>query len=147
MVIADAPGALHNLPGGHERVLLVEDDHAVRRIAARALRTLGYAVVDFPDAEAVLALADAELEAFDLLLTDIRLPGIDGGRLTAALAPRAPQLKTLLMSGLVVADLEPTLAGLPHKFLPKPFTFETLAYGVRDAIESARTGPARPRND
>jgi two-component system cell cycle sensor histidine kinase/response regulator CckA len=141
---AQAPDAPPGVPrGGSERILLVEDEPAVRRTATRALRFLGYTVVDLPAAEPAMALSDLELAEVDLLVTDVRLPGLDGTRLAQELSSRSPRLLTILMSGHVeTAAQREVVASGQFKFLPKPFTVDDLAEIVRGVLDAAVVEPA-----
>jgi CheY-like chemotaxis protein len=123
---------------GAERVLLVEDEDAVRELAREILESAGYTVVTAPNGrEAVVTFGDHE-GAFDLLLTDLVMPQMDGRRLAERLHERRPELRVLYMSGYadqaVVrhALLDPALA-----FLQKPFTVSSLTRRVREVLDSA----------
>jgi signal transduction histidine kinase len=116
---------------GTERVLLVEDDAAVAAMAQRVLARAGYRVAVVPDAERAQALLpDA---AFDLLVSDVRLPGISGTELAGWLRRRQPGLRVLLVSGY--ADVEPGAdAPGPAPLLRKPFTPDELLERVRSVL-------------
>jgi len=124
------------LPTGHERVLLVEDDASVRHLSERLLKQLGYQVVVCETGVEAMATGLAGGKPFDLLVTDLILPGIDGRTLARQLSAMQPELRVLYCSGYAENDaahqgiLDEGLA-----FLPKPFTAEELARKVREAIE------------
>jgi two-component system, cell cycle sensor histidine kinase and response regulator CckA len=82
---------------GVESVLFVDDDDYVRRVAARALRTRGYTVIEASDGNA--ALAALTRERIDLLLTDVVMPGMDGRQLAELACTKQPELKVLYTSG------------------------------------------------
>lgn len=100
------------------RILVVEDDRTIRRVLSRILSRLGQQVVVVEDGTA--ALAAAETESFDLMISDVVLPGIGGLELAGLVAEFHPGIKVLFMSGY--HDVEDQLTASDHYFLPKPFT-------------------------
>lgn len=138
-----APGpeeaaAAGDSPRGAESVLLVEDDETIRRFAARALAGNGYSVVSAADGAEALGKAVARGTPFDLLLTDVVMPGMSGRELARELAARRLAGRTLFVSGYpyeAVARhgvLEPGLA-----FLYKPFSPVELLRKVRAVLDGA----------
>jgi CheY-like chemotaxis protein len=127
-----------NMPAGSgESILLVEDEHAVRRLTRRLLERGGYRVFDAEDGVAALAAA-ASLPNLDLLLTDITMPRLDGVALAEALRAKNPRLKVLLMSGYPTTEsVGRAPSELRHSLLPKPFTQEQLLTRVRTALDEA----------
>ena len=124
------------LPTGGERVLLVEDDAAVRQLSARLLVRLGYQVTACETGAKAIALCEPADASFDLLLTDIILPDLDGRTLAGRLAAKQPGLRVLYCSGYsedVIAHGGVLDRGLA--FLPKPFTVESLALKVRAVLD------------
>jgi DNA-binding NtrC family response regulator len=85
-------------------------------------------------AEVAMALSDAELARFQLVLSDYRLTGADGLTLLATIKERAPAIKRILMSGYFAADSE-TLTRSTDAFLGKPFTPDGLARKVRETLD------------
>jgi two-component system, cell cycle response regulator CpdR len=81
------------------RVLLAEDEDAVRALVRRALEMDGHAVVEAEDGGIALEVMNAEQGSFDLLLSDIRMPMMDGIALALAVARDHPQVPILLMTG------------------------------------------------
>jgi two-component system, cell cycle response regulator CpdR len=81
------------------RVLLAEDEDAVRALVRRALEMDGHAVTEAEDGGIALDMMNAEQGAFDLLLSDIRMPMMDGIALALAVARDHPQVPILLMTG------------------------------------------------
>jgi len=118
-------------PGGHETVLLVEDDDRVRALAARVLRVAGYTVLEASEPQAAIAAADRQLE-LDLVLTDLVLPRMRGRELVRHLRTIRPRLRALYMSGYRQED-ERQEAG--EAFLSKPFTPEALTTAVRAVLD------------
>jgi PAS domain S-box-containing protein len=117
-------------------VLLVEDEEAVRRIAAAILRRRGYAILEARDGGEALERADAHAGAIDLLLTDVVMPGLSGRELAARLRERRPRLPVLFFSGYADdAASGPGAATEEERVLRKPFSAEALVGAVREALE------------
>ena len=130
VVAEDMPGPVaHGV--GPKRILVVEDQPEVREVARRHLQALGHAVVETATpAEATRLVASGEL--VDLLLTDVRLPGMQGPELVKVIRERIPDLPVLFMSGLI--DELGSLDELEAEVLPKPFDREGLAAAVQRAL-------------
>src|SRR5207253_3012181 len=93
------------LPRGDETVLLVEDEETVRHIAVRALRELGYTVLEAANGVEALRVAEAHLpEPVHLLVTDVVMPHLGGKELFDQLAPRFPGLRVIFVSGYTNDD-------------------------------------------
>jgi two-component system, cell cycle sensor histidine kinase and response regulator CckA len=125
-------------PCGNETVLLVEDEPAVRALAARVLRGKGYTVLEAGSGvEALQVVASAGEAPIHLLLTDVVMPVMSGPALAVQLLTLRPGLKTLVMSGYissVILEEHPLLAGT--RLLQKPFTPLALAQAVRAALDA-----------
>jgi PAS domain S-box-containing protein len=132
-----AAPVIETIPRGDETVLLVEDDTAVRRLAARVLRDQGYDVVEASDgSDALRLLAERESDV-DLLLTDVVLPGMGGRELAERVRESQPGVRTLFVSGY--SDdviLQRQLLARDVVVLQKPFTRDALCRKVRDVIDS-----------
>jgi two-component system, cell cycle sensor histidine kinase and response regulator CckA len=135
--LADASQpAARELVGGSEHVLLVEDDPPVRSVTERGLRARGYTVTSVPSAEDALVLGDA-LADVDVLLTDVRLPGMSGIDLAAGLRAAFPQLPVLVMSGHVGDPAQQAaLSAGKYAFLPKPFSLPGLLLRLREVLDT-----------
>jgi len=112
-----------------ERLLLVEDDVSVRLLLREMLSELGYRVRTAATASAALSLVDGDLR-YDLLITDVGLPDLDGGDLAARLRERWPSLPVLFVSGHAE---RPTPNGEPA--LAKPFQIDALARRLRQLLD------------
>lgn len=124
-------------PGGGERVLVVEDNAGLRRVAIRQLKELGYAVIEADSAAA--AMAALENGGADLVFSDVVMPGgVDGFDLTAAIGRRWPEIRVLLTSGFGGGNLEQSLAALPPgvRLLGKPYRKAELAAALRSSLET-----------
>ena len=120
--------------GRGERVLVVEDEEAARQGLHDILVSLGYAVTSAGSAEEAGSLpADPP---FDVLLTDLMLPGVAGTQLAAGLKARWPGLRVILMSGYTEDEaVRRDVGGGTVRFLQKPFDMATLAREVRAALD------------
>ncbi len=125
-------------PGGTETILLVEDEDPVRIVTRRFLQRLGYDVVDFSRAEDALDWAAGPDARFDLLLTDVIMPGMNGPQLHDALRAKRPELRVLYMSGYTGdAIARHGVLDETTDFLQKPFSLDLLAHSVRNALSGS----------
>ena len=123
--------------GGRERILLVEDEPLVRIGVTHILRELGYAVSPVKDANAAMTALEAPDRGFDLLLTDVVLPGLSGPELTKLAQEKSPGLRCLLMSAFPAEELVAQGRIAPGTLtLEKPFTDEQLVEKIRLALAS-----------
>jgi PAS domain S-box-containing protein len=132
-------GSVEPLRGGSETILLVEDDPAVRRFAARALEEAGYHVIACADGAEALAVAERDPGPIDLVLSDVVMPGMDGPTLVRALARVCPAARVLFVSGYLGHGNEAIdeLARKGAHLLAKPFTPAALSNAVRAALDAA----------
>jgi len=121
------------------RILIAEDDDGLRSLVARALALDGHQVVTANDGAAALDLLTRPDGAFELLLTDIRMPVMDGIALALAAARDHPGLGILLMTGY--ADQRERACGLDaliHDVIAKPFSVGTIRSAVNEALAARR---------
>jgi PAS domain S-box-containing protein len=141
-VADDAAAALAHPVRGHETVLVVEDDAAIRALVQRALSRAGYHV-------AVAATADEALEAVatapDLLLSDVILPGANGWELALELQRRFRSLRVLFTSGYAAQPTGAPLVPGDAPFLAKPFAPDELLRKVREVLDGAPQPLAAPK--
>jgi PAS domain S-box-containing protein len=136
--VAKPQAASRTKPQGSEMVLLVEDADPLRKLAQAFLESNGFRVVSAANGEAALEIAARHSGIFDLLLTDVVMPGMNGRVLAEQLSMRQPGLKVLFMSGYT--DTFIAGHGVLEKgtnLLHKPFTEEILINKVRDVLDGA----------
>ena len=120
---------------GSETILVVEDDHKVRTAVASSLEDLGYRVLSAGQPEEAVEKFAQHAEEISLLLIDVVMPGSHGPTLYDRLQRKHPslKLKVLFMSGYALRTI--VRLGVQGPFLRKPFTPETLAWTVREALD------------
>jgi PAS domain S-box-containing protein len=125
---------------GTETVLLVEDEDAVRVLAARVLAEQGYAVLEARNGREALAVLERPDHGIHLVLTDVVMPDMGGVELADRVAAAHPDVRIVYMSGYSEGDkLRPGIRQSPYPFLQKPFSPESLAVRIREALDlSAR---------
>jgi two-component system cell cycle response regulator CpdR len=117
------------------RILIAEDDDAIRELVARALGEDGHELATAPDGAAALETLNGKNGEFDLLLTDVKMPVMDGIALALAAGRDHPDLAIMLMTGY--ADQRERAHGLDalvHDVINKPFTVEQIKGAVREAL-------------
>ncbi len=122
---------------GTARIMLVEDEDAVRTFSARALANKGYEMLEADSGEAALSLFAEEQEQgkhIDLLITDVIMPNMDGPTLAKTLREDNPKMKIIFISGYTEEKLKDHM-GENIWFLGKPFTLKQLAAKVKEALE------------
>ncbi len=123
--------------GGHGNILLVEDEDAVRVFAARALKNKGYKVLEARTGEQALDIL-RDTPAVDLMITDMMMPGMDGGTLARLIRVERPEIRIIVISGyseeVARGDIVDTA---DFHFLPKPFSLGQLASKVKDVLTEA----------
>jgi len=119
------------------RILLVEDDTPIREVVAFSLKRKGYRVT--AAAGPTAALQAAEAGAFELLITDLVMPVMDGRALADRLAATRPDLRILFTSGHARQALRGGLLRPEDRLLTKPFNMDTLSRVVREILGSEAT--------
>jgi two-component system cell cycle sensor histidine kinase/response regulator CckA len=125
---------------GSGRILLVEDEDMVRSVAERALSRQGYQVSTAANGEEALELlaqVEREGEGFDLLVSDVMMPLMDGPTMVAEARRRFPALPVLFMSGYAEEQLRRSIDLPDVAFLAKPFSVQQLAEAARDTLAAA----------
>jgi two-component system cell cycle sensor histidine kinase/response regulator CckA len=121
-----------------ERLLLAEDEPAIRQALARVLRSHGDEVIEASNGGEALRLAEAEPGRIDLLLSDVMMPGIGGKELAQRLRAARPDVRVILMSGYTDDELlRAELGDARHAFLQKPFAARQVVEAVRRMLDSS----------
>jgi CheY-like chemotaxis protein len=118
-------------------ILLAEDEQAVRLFVERALALSGHEVTAVEDGtQALEALLH---QPFDLLVTDIVMPGLDGIALALKVAKERPELSVLLMTGYAAERQRAhNVKALIHRVISKPFTLKEIREAVDDVLGGAQ---------
>ena len=120
---------------GVGRILFVEDEDAVRGVAARLLRARGYEVIEAADGEEALLLAEEHAGTIDLMISDVIMPGIDGPTLLKQARIYLGSAPVMFISGYAEAEFSDLLEGETGvTFLPKPLDIKTLAERVKQQL-------------
>jgi two-component system cell cycle response regulator CpdR len=110
------------------KILLAEDDESMRLYLARALEKVGYAVTSVDRGTAAVPLLESE--SFDLLLTDIVMPEMDGIELAQKAAVIAPDMRVMFITGFAAVALKAGKAAPDARVLSKPFHLRDLVAEV-----------------
>lgn len=137
------PGVSVPTPTGTETILLVDDESAVLAVTAAGLRDLGYTVTEAGGPKTALAKFENG-ERFDLLLTDIVMPEINGRKLADAALRHQPNLKILFMTGFTKnAVVHNGVVDQGVHFLAKPFSIEELSHKLRQVFDTEEVGDTK----
>ena len=125
------------MTGPTPHILFVDDEAALRALMAERLRDRGFEVVEAESGEKALDLLDQF--AFDIIITDLRMPGIDGGRVIEAAVGRYPGIVAIVITGYgTVKDAVDAIKRGASDFIAKPFQFDELMHVLQKALEQRR---------
>jgi two-component system cell cycle sensor histidine kinase/response regulator CckA len=124
---------------GGGRILLVEDEDTVRAVAERALTRQGYTVVTAADGDEGLEAVKLE-GPFDLVVSDVVMPSMDGPAMAKEIRKLAPKLPVLFMSGYAEEQLRREIDIEGMHFIPKPFSVQQIAAKVGQVLGAQRAG-------
>ncbi len=127
------------------RVLLVEDNEELRTSSRELLAAMGFDVVAADSGESALVIFDEDPHGFDLLMTDVVMPGINGKELAERVEAADPKIQVLFASGYTDSVILRT--GIDEgsiNFLPKPFSAGQLSTAIRRVLGPAARGGGRP---
>ncbi len=117
------------------KILIAEDDEAIRNLVARALREDGHELIATADGVEALAALDQGDGNFDLLLTDVKMPTMDGIALAMAAGREHPEMAVMLMTGYAdQRERGHELDAFVHDVISKPFSVEQIKGAVREAL-------------
>src|ERR1041384_1942166 len=146
---SDARKSGHRFSGRHRdqeeimaRILIAEDEEALRALTARALTDAGHEVVTAVDGADALDVLTREQGRFELLLTDIKMPLMDGIALALATARDYPAIIILLMTAYAdQRERAANLDALIHDVILKPFTLAEIKAAVNEALGASKPAP------
>ena len=125
------------MPDSKPNILLVDDEDALRGVVAERLEEEGFTVVEAPSGEA--ALDQLQRFAFDIVISDLRLPGIDGRQVIDAALERYPGILAIVVTGYAtVKDAVDVIKRGAADFVAKPFQFDELLHVIHSAREQQR---------
>ena len=137
---------IEEVPRGRGCVLVVDDEKGVRMVTTNLLRRLGYDVLEAGGGLDALRVAEASPSTIDLLISDVRMPGMNGFELATAMKTADPSLDVLLMSGYVDDDgLSARISSSGIPLIEKPYRAAALGQQVTKVFEARRAGPTRAR--
>jgi two-component system cell cycle sensor histidine kinase/response regulator CckA len=125
-------------------VLVVDDERLVRDVARVALRRSGHVVTEVPTGEEAVATFSERPGAFDVVVLDLTLPGIQGRAVLQAMREERPHLPIVLTSGYTAEEAGDLTATPRTVFLQKPWRPEQLVRSVRDLMAETTTHPVEP---
>ena len=121
------------------RVLIADDEDSMRALVARAIAMDGHDTVTAQDGAEALEILTREEGAFDLLLTDIQMPVMDGIALALSAARDFPKLTILLMTGFAdQRERASNLDAIAHDVITKPFSVADIRTAVADALAARK---------
>ena len=129
-ILDDHSSTAPSRPGAAPSILLVDDEGAVRRFAIRVLEREGYSVLEARDGAEALELVE-QGNVFDVVVSDIVMPRLNGVELMQALSASNPELPVILMSAYATGALAELGITAPCGILAKPFPAERLLEEVR----------------
>jgi PAS domain S-box-containing protein len=136
MEMLQAAGGTDTIPTGHERVLFVDDEKLLVDMAQEMLDVLGYQVTAVTSSMEVLERFRAHPFAFDLVITDMTMPGLTGRELSKELLAIRPDIPIIMCSGFTeFVNAEVARESGIREFLMKPYATDSLAKTVRKALE------------
>jgi CheY-like chemotaxis protein len=140
-VPASTDAGAPSLPRGHgQLVLVVDDEAAVRAITQQTLEAFGYRVITANDGAEAVAMFARMRDDVALVVTDVMMPVMDGTAMITAVRRLSPDVPVIAVSGLARSVRSHSdLAGVA-RFLPKPFTSETLLNAVHEVLQDSAQG-------
>ncbi len=127
------------LRGGHERILVAEDNEGLRNVAKEILETLGYQVVLAKDGAEAVRIFENIHERIDLIFMDVVMPGLNGPEAYAQMCRVKPNVPVVFATGYATeANLVPNRLPLPTVILDKPYGMKVLAQKLRTMLDQKR---------
>jgi PAS domain S-box-containing protein len=134
---ADSTPDTGDTHGQGEVVLIVDDEEFIRDTAQQTLESAGYRAIVAADGEEALDLMEDYSDAVDVVITDLRMPNMNGHELIEALHEQYPSLPIIAASGASDSEADEPVESGARKFLPKPFTAEKLYAALHDVLHTS----------
>lgn len=132
-------GAINNLPGGNETILIVDDHETIWDFLIEALQKLGYSVLLAENGLDAVEIYEENPDQIDLVLLDMIMPKAGGHQTFYKIRAIDPEAKILLSSGFVSeAEVHDLLQQGACGFLPKPHRLPAVARAIRDVLDNGR---------
>jgi CheY-like chemotaxis protein len=140
------PGGKNKIPGGQERILIVDDENMLVGLWQNMLEQLGYRVTAFTSSQQALAAFRVTPHAFDIMITDMTMPHLSGIDLIRAVKEVRPELPVVLCTGYnkLISEANASSLGI-RQVVMKPFGIETLAQAIRDNLLPPKNRRRNPR--
>jgi PAS domain S-box-containing protein len=134
--IVEAPAVETTVPGGHERILVVDDEHNVVEVIERILEGLGYQVTSVTNSLEALKIVRANPDLFDLVITDQTMPKLRGDQLAAEIHALRPSIPVIWSTGCVEENVDEKTGLLGFSALiRKPWPLHAVARTVREVLD------------
>ena len=121
------------------RILVAEDEELILAVFQAILKKAGFEVTSASNGIQAASLFDASPDNFDLLITDLALPGLDGEALATHIRKARPNMRIIFSTGNITHAPQKAAEQFNATFLPKPFGFEELVTTVNKALQSDST--------
>lgn len=129
---------LQKLPGGNETILFVDDEEGLTQIGCNLLEQLGYSVESKTDPQEALRLYQSDPSLFDLIITDMTMPNLQGDQLIKEVLKINPRMPVILCTGFSNRiDSETAIKIGASGYIEKPIDKKSLAYAVRTALDKS----------
>jgi PAS domain S-box-containing protein len=135
-VVSPEPVAAPETPVGSESVLLVEDDEIVRKLVAEMVAQQGYTVTTASNPGQAVELCKAPGASFDVMISDVVMPQMNGPQLAELLAPILPEMSVIFVSGYPSDAIVSRGGAAIDGFLQKPFSASQLAEKLREVLDA-----------
>ncbi len=135
--VARPTGSLtQNLPGGEEQILVIDDEASMVMVTKKRLEKLGYNVHGITDSGKALELFKTDPERFDLILTDMAMPGMTGGQLAKEMLAVNPDVRIIICTGYseMISEKKAAAIGI-RRYINKPMEIKHLALSVREVLD------------
>jgi PAS domain S-box-containing protein len=133
------------VPGGKERILLVDDEESILEIARDVLERYGYRIVTAGSGEEALEIYGAEKDRIDLIVLDLNMPGMGGSKCLLALKNLDPDAKVVVATGHTSEDRAAEALSLgASRFIPKPYHLKEMLKTIREALDGKPDGRSPP---